>query len=327
MKRLGYIILFSFLFFYSPLYGQDISVKAAFDTTRILIGDQVNFSITIDQPSDLRLTVPAFKDSLIKNIEILSGPAIDTSGIPGNKIRITKKYLVTSFDSGFYMIDPVFAEMVDSKGLKRYFSDYSFLEVARVKIAPADTSSKIFDIAAPYRAPLTLGEILPWILLVLLVSVIVWLLIKLIKKFKKVKKADVVPVIAEPAHVIAFRELEKLRNEKLWQNGETKKYYIRLTEIIRQYLGNRFAVNSLELTTSETLEALVKTGFKKNESYNKLRLVLTGADLVKFAKYKPDAAENELEFSNSYDFVSATKVVDAIEEKSDVKDNQGEKGI
>lgn len=326
MKRPAYIILFVCLFFYSPLNGQEISITAAFDTTRILIGDQVNFSVTIDQPSDLRLTLPFFRDSLIKNIEILSGPAIDTSGIPGNKIRITEKYLVTSFDSGFYRIDPVFAEMVDSKGLKRYFSDYSFLEVARVKIAPADTSSKIFDIAAPYRAPLTLGEILPWILLVLLVSVIIWLLIKLIKKFKKVKKEDIIPVITEPAHAIAFRELEKLKNEKLWQNGETKKYYIRLTEIIRQYLENRFGVNSLELTTSETLEALVKTGFKKDESYNKLRSVLTGADLVKFAKYKPEPAENESAFSNSYDFVSATKAADAIEEKSDVKDNQGEKG-
>jgi hypothetical protein len=327
MKRQGYIILFIFLFFISPLNGQDISVSAAFDTTRILIGDQVNFSVTIDQPSDLRLTLPFFRDSIIKNIEILSGPAIDTSGIPGNKIRITEKYLVTSFDSGFYRIDPVYAELIDSKGLKRFFSDYSFLEVSRAKIAPADTSAKIFDIAAPYRAPLTLGEILPWILLFLLVSVIIWLLIKLIKKFKKVRKEDIIPVISDPAHVIAFRDLEKLRNEKLWQNGETKKYYIRLTEIIRQYLENRFGVNSLELTTSETLEALVKKGFKKDATYNKLRTVLTGADLVKFAKYKPEPAENETEFSDSYDFVSATKAVDAIEEKSDVKVNQGKEGL
>jgi large-conductance mechanosensitive channel len=327
MKKLGCIILFVCLFYHSPLNGQEISLKAAFDTTRILVGDQVNFSVMIDQPADLKLTLPFFKDSLTKNIEILSGPAIDTSGISGNKIRITEKYLVTSFDSGYYRIDPVFAEIVDSKGLKRYFSDYSYLEVARVKIAPADTSAKIYDIAAPYRAPLTLGEILPWILLAVLVSAIIWLIVKLIRKFKRVKKDEIVPAITEPAHVIAFRELEKLKNEKLWQNGETKKYYIRLTEIIRQYLENRFGVNSLELTTSETLEALIKTGFKKDESFNKLRSVLTGADLVKFAKYKPDPAENESVYSNSYDFVSATKAEEVIEEKSDVKDNQGEKGI
>jgi hypothetical protein len=327
MKRMGWIILLVCLFFLSPLKGQEISVTAAFDTSRILIGDQVNFSIIIDQPADFKVTLPFFRDSLVKNIEILSGPALDSSEISGNKIRITEKYLVTSFDSGFYRIDPVFVETSDSKGLKRYYSDYSYLEVARVKIAPADTTAKIFDISAPYRAPVTLGEILPWILLALLVSAIIWLVIRLIKKFRREKKEEIVPAIIEPAHVIAFRELEKLQNEKLWQNGETKKYYVRLTEIIRQYLENRFGINSLELTTSETLEALVKTGFKKDDSYNKLRSVLTGADLVKFAKYKPDPAENESAFANSYEFVSATKVAEVIEEKSDIKDKQGEKSI
>ena len=224
-------------------------------------------------------------------------------------------------------MDPVYAEISDAGGIKRFYSDYSFLEVARVKIAPPDTSMKIFDIAAPYRAPLTLGEILPWLLLGLLISVIIWLVIRLIKKIKITKKEKAVPVITEPAHVIALRDLEMLQSEKLWQNGETKKYYIRLTEIIRQYLENRFGVNSLEMTTSETLEAMVRTGFKKDSSYNLLRSVLTGADLVKFAKYKPEPAENDSAFSNSWDFVTATKMEEVAGEKVDKKENQGGKDL
>ena len=100
---------------------------------------------------------------------------------------------------------------------------------------------------------------------------------------------------------------KNLKNEELWQKGETKKYYTKLTEILRQYLENRFRVFSLELTTAETLEALVKTGFKKDGSYNNLKTVLTGADLVKFAKYNPVPAENESHFQNSWNFVLATK--------------------
>jgi hypothetical protein len=327
MKRLDIIILF--LIFLSPLTlrGQDVSVTAAFDTSRILIGDQINFSIIVNQPADLKLSLPVLRDTLIKNIEILSGPAIDTSAISGNKIRITEKYLVTSFDSGFYKVDPVYAEKSDINGIKRYFSDYSLLEVARVRLTPPDTSAKIFDIAAPYRAPVTLGEILPWILLLMLAALIVWLISRFIRKFVRTKKEVIAPVKIEPAHVIAYRELEKLQSEMLWQKGETKKYHTRLTEIIRQYLENRFQVYSLELTTSETLEALVKTGFKKNESYNKLKSVLTGADLVKFAKYKPEPIENESSFSNSWDFVSATKLTEVVEEESDVKEKQGEKSV
>jgi hypothetical protein len=327
MKRLSNIILILIFAFPLQMKGQEVSVTAAFDTSRILIGDQINFSVIVNQPADLKLSLPFFKDTLSKNIEILSGPVIDTSYISGNKIRITEKYLITSFDSGFYRVDPVFAETSDKNGLKRFYSDYSVLEVSRVKLTPPDTSAKIFDIAAPYRAPVTLGEILPWILLFLLAALIVWLIIKLVRKFRKTKKEVIIKVNIEPAHVIAFRELEKLQSEMLWQKGETKKYYTRLTEIIRQYLENRFQVYSLELTTSETLEALVKTGFKKNESYNKLKSVLTGADLVKFAKYKPEPTENEASYSNSWDFVLATKVIEEVEEKSDVKEKQGEKSV
>ena len=50
------------------------------------------------------------------------------------------------------------------------------LEVIRVRIAPADTASKIFDIIKPYRAPVTLGEILPWILIAAIIAALPGLL-------------------------------------------------------------------------------------------------------------------------------------------------------
>jgi len=327
MRRQKFLILFLFLITSFSLRGQEVSVTAAFDTSRIFIGDQINFSVIIDQPSGMKLSIPILRDSLTRKIEILSGPLIDTAEIDADKIRITEKYIITSFDSGFYMIDPIYAEIADSGGVKRFFSDYSILEVARVKLTPPDTSARIFDIVAPQRAPLTLGEILPWVLIAFLSAVVVWLILRLIKKFKKTKKEIIEPAITEPAHVIAFRELEKLRDEKLWQDGEIKKYYTRLTEIIRQYLENRFKVYSLELTTSETLEALVRSGFRKNESYNKLKSVLTAADLVKFAKYKPEPIENDTTFTASWDFVTATKETENIEEKTDATDNMGGKSV
>ena len=300
-------------------FSQEVNVTSSFDTTKIFIGDQIKFTITIDQPSDLRLTLPLFKDTLCKNIEILSGPVVDTSS-QGGRIKIIGKYLVTSFDSGFYQIPPVFAEMKNQNGMKRFYSDYSQLEVMRVKIAPPDTTAKIYDIIKPYRAPLTIGEVLPWILLVALLGALVWLAMRFIRKLKKSKTGVETVTDPDPAHIIAFRELKKLREEQLWQKGEIKYYYTKLTEILRQYLENRFRVFSLELTTVETLAALVKSGFKKDGSYNQLKTVLTGADLVKFAKYNPEPPENESHFQNSWDFVLATKENEVITVAVDVKD-------
>jgi hypothetical protein len=241
-------------------------------------------------------------------------------------MRLVQKYLVTSFDSGKYQLAPVYAEMKEAGGIKRYYSDYSQLEVMRVKIAPPDSVSKIFDIVQPYKAPLTAGEILPWVLLVIVASVAVWFIVRLIKKMRR-KEAGIISVVEkEPAHIIAFRQLEQLKNEKLWENGELKAYYTRLTEIARLYLENRYNIFSLELTTPETLAELKKTGFKENGSFKKLKNVLTGADLVKFAKFKPDSSENELQYKFIWEFVDETKlepVTDHIE--GEVESNMKEK--
>ena len=313
-----------FLIFQSGIKGQDVSVTAAFDSTRILIGDQVGFTLNIDQPSGISLSLPVLKDTLTGKIEILAGPESDTVELNSDRIRIIEKYLVTSFDSGFHRVDPVYAEISGADGIKRFFSDYSVLEVTRARITPPD-SAEIFDIEGPYRAPITAGEVLPWALLAIIVLLLAWLIIKLIRRLKKEKKEETKPVATEPAHVIAFRELSLLRDEQLWQKGDAKKYYIRLTGIVRQYLENRYNVNSLEMTTSETLDALVKTGFKKNESYNRLKSVLNQADLVKFAKYKPDPVENDTVFNESWEFVEATRLLVQEEPTSVDGKNQGGK--
>ena len=309
------------------LSGQDIKVTAAFDSSRIYIGDQIKFTVTVEKPATYPLSIPVLRDTLMKNIEILNGPVTDTSILNNGRIRIIEKYLVTSFDSGFYQVPPVYAEARNESGIKRFFSDYAFLEVMRVKIAPPDKTSKICDIIKPYRAPLTIGEILPWVLLFLFASAVIWVLIRYFRKLKTRQTGEIPVSNPIPAHVIAFRELEKLKDEKLWQKGEIKKYHTRLTEILRQYLENRFKVFSLELTTADTLAELTKTGFRDDESYSKLRTVLTGADLVKFAKHKPEPSENETNFDYAWSFVRYTKSEDQLADEPAGSQHKKEEGV
>jgi hypothetical protein len=303
--------------------GQEVNVTASFDSTRIYIGDQIRFIVNIDKPAGLNLSHTVFKDTLIKNIEIISGPVIDSSSQNG-RTRIIERYLVTSFDSGYYQIPPVYAEMKNENGLKRFYSEYSRLKVMRVNIAPADTVSKIFDIVKPYKAPVTAGEVLPWILIISVIGALVWLAYRYIVRHKKPGMETKIIINPDPAHIIALRQLEKLKDEKLWQRGEIKLYYSRLTEILRQYLEDRFRVYSLEMTTGETLNALVKTGFKKDGSYNQIKNVLTNADLVKFAKYTPEPSEHEALFQESWNFVLATREEPEIIENGGMLDKKGE---
>jgi hypothetical protein len=307
--------------------SQDVKVSSAFDTTRIFIGDQITYTITVDQTAGMQLTLPEFKDTLIKNIEILSGPVIDTIRSLKGSVRIKKEYLITSFDSGIYQMPPVYAELKSEGGLKRFYSDYAYLEVRRIDMAPADSTAKIYDIIAPYRAPLTLGEMLPWILIILLAAAVGYLLVRFFKKLSRNKSTPEIIPIPDPAHIIAFRNLEILNSMNLWQNGEVKQYYTRLTEILRQYLENRYGIYSLELTTEETLEALVRSGFKKDSNFKILKGVLNGADMVKFAKYKPEPSENEAYFQDAWNFVLATKEAETSMVEEDIKTKTGEVAV
>jgi hypothetical protein len=155
----------------------------------------------------------------------------------------------------------------------------------------------------------------------------VWFGLKFLKRFRRSKNEPEIVTIPDPAHIIAFRELEKLRDEKLWQSGEVKMYYTRVTEILRQYLENRFRIWSLELTTRETLDALVKNGFKKDTTYNQLKSILTSADLVKFAKYTPGAEEHESIYQDSWNFVLATKEEQVINIEPETKVKAGEEKL
>jgi len=308
MKRISFLILIIWIQF--SVNAQEVTVSTAFDTSRIWLGDQIFYTITVHQPADLDLSLKPIKDTLCKNIEIISGPLTDSSVTTDGTLRIRNRYLITSFDSGFYQVPPTYAELVNDNGIKRFYSDYSFLEVTRVKMTPPDSASRIFDIVKPYRAPLTVGEIVPWLLLAGLAALFIYGIFLLLRRFKKSGKEQEIVINPDPAHVIAFRELEKLIQEQLWQKGEVKQYYSRLTEIIRQYLEDRYGVYSLEMTTSETLEALIRTGFRKDEAYENLKSILNGSDLVKFAKYKPEPSENEAHFENAWRFVETTMIQD-----------------
>jgi hypothetical protein len=324
MKRL--ILLVLLVFITGKFFGQDVSVTAQFDTNKIYIGDQVYFTVKIEKPVGANLTYPLFKDTLFKKIEIVSGPKTDTIVLQNGKNAIIQKYLVTSFDSGLYHIPPVYAEFTTENGLKRIYSNYSSLEVSRINVAPGDSTDSIYDIVSPYKVPLTIGDILPWFLLLVIISLAIWYIIRLIRNRNLKKSGEKKQIILEPAHIIAFRELEKLKNDQLWQKGEVKLYYTRLTEIVRQYLENRYDISSLELTTEDTLNIFKKSVKPDPDLFNFLKSVLVNADLVKFAKFKPEPSDNVTSFENSWNFISDTMLkpepVDVpIEEK--IKTEEG----
>ncbi len=102
-----------------------------------------------------------------------------------------------------------------------------------------------------------------------------------------------------------MQEIERIKNEKVWQKGEPKEYYTELTDALRTYIKDRFGFNALEMTSTEIIDKLLE--MKDKEAISDLRELFQTADLVKFAKHNPLMNENDANLINAIDFINETK--------------------
>jgi hypothetical protein len=118
---------------------------------------------------------------------------------------------------------------------------------------------------------------------------------------------------------VAIERLDQLAGSDLLENGQIKLYYIELSEIIRQYIGGRYFVVALEMTTTEVLDGLEKSELLK-EDWECFEQLLTQSDLVKFAKYKPQTKTAKDHLQLAYEIVDSTKLIleEAEEPESEI---------
>ncbi|MBT3242530.1 MAG: hypothetical protein HN352_05230 [Bacteroidetes bacterium] len=307
MRIIKLFSLLSVSMFFSAIVsiGQEVTVKSSIDTTQILIGDQVNILLEIDQPKEKNLAFPVFKDTLVKMLEVLNVSGIDTVQANDGRIQLRQRLLVTSFDTGFYIIPSFY--FVDQETRDSFRTEALPLEVFTLEI---DTTKGITDIKLPYDVPLTFLDILPYIIVgLLLIGLIILILYIRHKRKQKPEPVAVRVKPAEPAHLWALRSLDALVNEKLWQKGKIKLYHSRISEIIRFYIEYRFNTPAMEQITSEILIACEKNDSISDELTHKLGELLELSDLVKFAKWAPVPDENERSLEIAYDFVLKTKQI------------------
>ena len=119
-----------------------------------------------------------------------------------------------------------------------------------------------------------------------------------------------------PPYERAIDELNKLRGEKLCENGQEKEFYTRLTDILRTYLHGRFGVNAMEMTSTQIRHA-IQSNEETRLSKANMERVLETADFVKFAKVRPLPDDNVKAFNSAIQFVEDTKPQPVIEENAD----------
>lgn len=289
---------------------QDSKVRAEIDTASIKIGEQIQFTITVETDS---LNIVAFpEDQTFSPLEMVEALKIDSTK---NKDRITLQriYALTQFDSGAYTIPPQRIAINEQP----FFTDSFNIKVADVVVDT--TKQKMYDIKPLIQVKKSNAKIwmiLLWVLLALAAigGAAYWY----INRKKPLSEEEKEALL--PAYDRALLELKRLENSKYLIQDEYKKYYSELTDIIRSYLEEDVHVAALESTTDqliERLELLKDAGELglEGDTILQFKNVLQTADLVKFAKKKPASgrAEQDRKFVESL----VVKTKEALPEPSE----------
>ena len=293
-------------------------VSGSIDVDSVSIGDRFVYSIEVDKDLVQSVLFPSFTGAGSEAYELIEDMPVDTLSREGRRLKIRKSYRLAAFEEGIHNVVPqvMYADknIVDTL----YGSDTLSLLVTTFQID--STSHAPFDIKPQKNLPFKFGEISGYVKWAVIVLIILLLLLYALKRilahFGKNITDIFKPAPPLPPHVEAQMALEKLRQQRLWQEGEHKLYYSTLTDIIRAYIAGRYGVGAMEMTSDEIIDAMRGVELPQKSAMD-LSDILREADLVKFAKAVPEADENEAAFRAAWDFVEQTKPVEIIEDDED----------
>ncbi len=303
------IILLVLILGTSTLNAQNSKVSINPFSQSILIGEQIRVEINVGATNEQTVIWPEFTDTITTQIEIIQSHEVDTifnDSVTHEIIEGYQKQLViTSFDSGLW----AFPELIVWIDSVPYTTEAFLFEVNTVEV---DTAKAFADIIQPIELPMTFLEYIQayYIYGVIAYGILMALAIlafifgkKHVHKSSKTIKEIIAP------HIIALERLDQLKGEELWQAGAYKAFHIQVSDILREYIENRFHIPVKESTTDEIKHLLKITRIDKTlrkEIIESLKV----SDLVKFAKAIPVAEENEACMTTAYKIVDTTKIVE-----------------
>ena len=294
-----------------------IVVSASIDSTMIMLGDQTDLHLQVTHEVGERVEMPAFGDILQDGIEIVDKTIVDTLRLKDGRVQLNQYLTLTSFKDSLFAIEPLYV----TSGEDTFWTEPMALNV--IQPFEVDTTLAIVDIKDIEKAPIWWWGIIRWILLGLLlggIGVGAYYLWQWYEKNRKPEEEKVDPELLRPADEVALEKLDAIKEQKIWKDGKVKEYQTELTDVVREYIGRRFDVQSTEKTSDETLREM-KPLIEK-DLYGRLSKMLQLADLVKFAKWHTTPDENEQALTTAYDFVNETKIVNDENDENDVNDEE-----
>jgi hypothetical protein len=268
-------------------HGRALTVTA--EPAKVGLGDSVllRFRLTINDRDLVTDTVPRTVEDLVAGVRILS-----VEKLRRGADRVFTGTAVVAFYRPGKRALPVFGiPWVQVVTGHRGVVTHDPAEVEVASVLPAGNPA-LRDIREP-DAPRRWGGL--WILLgAAAVSATAWLVVRSRARRPAAAPEPVAPPLPPPAppdpYTAALLRLEAIEAERWAARGEVARHYEAVADALRGYLEKAYGIPARERTTTELVWSL-SPRLVEGGARRRVQDVLGDADLVKFAKLRPDADE------------------------------------
>ena len=277
--------------------AQNVEATAKVQEEQVAVGKPFALDLTLKAPYGTMVEWnPFLADTLSAQIDILKRGNLQRTADADSNIIVQQQLTLMTFDTGYIQVPSLQLSTLNA------FTDPIQLYSTTISV---DTTQAFRPLMPPIEHPVTMKEMFPWLLgllILVIVGLAVWYFVKN-RKPKLDENGEPVKGPSMPPYDKAIGDLESLKQQKLWQAGKLKEYYSGLTDIAREYIEGQFQVNAVEMTTDDILREVRDLHFDE-ALYGKLKSTMELADLVKFAKYSASALESDNAMSDMTDFVN-----------------------
>jgi len=287
-----------------------VRIVATVEPVVATVGDRLHLRIDVDRANGVALVFPDVVTG-VAPFEVLD--AVISESVAGSERTIERRdYIIAAFETGELHVPALAFEYVTADGDTGVaFGDS--LSVSIESVLPEvreDEEVGPKDIKPPVELPRRVWPFIVGALVVAAAAAAFYLVRRWLLRLKSEPADEVVeepPVPRIAAHLIAIERLDALARDDPIGRGEVPRFYVRVTEIVRLYLRDRFGVDAIDMTTSEMPPAMRTARIDENEiGWNEGFLL--HADLAKFAKHVPSEERARADSLEARAFVERTRL-------------------
>jgi hypothetical protein len=257
--------------------------RTAIHPQEILVGDVFRAVISLEVPAGTRIVFP---DSLPPGAEMEAAGRreLRSDTTAEGRPRLMAAYPLAAWRPGPASVPPVEVRLIGDGFDRTVTAHFPPFEIGSV--LPADTAGVeprgLKDVFGGDRI------MWPWLLAALLLALAIAALLAWRRSRRPTLPVDPRSGVVDP-RVAALAALADARGVALAGNGELRRMYIEISDTLRYLIAVEMPALSHDLTTTELAPRLA--GAVEAERARTLQSLLERADLVKFARARPQPAD------------------------------------